>query len=173
MEHVLARGRGRLGRPCGQVHRLATRSRSQRTKVAGWTKHCPWRWRGSNRHRPASTARPADCNAGRYTGRRSTATSWRRMTASTARLVSLWQKSWISWSADANERPIQERDGHPRMLARTGSFRQSPAQGLRIALSAPTSYEQGEPGLRHRIRQPSPLVMSSRYPPRHTLEWAP
>ncbi len=39
---------------------------------------------------------------------------------------------------NANERPVQEREGHPRMLARAGTFRQSPAQGLRIAFSAPT-----------------------------------
>jgi len=41
---------------------------------------------------------------------------------------------------DANERPVQEREGHPRMLARAGTFRQRPVQGLRIVFSAPTTY---------------------------------
>jgi hypothetical protein len=39
------------------------RSRCQRSKVAGWTKHRPWRRRGSSRTRPASTARSAGCSA--------------------------------------------------------------------------------------------------------------
>jgi len=37
-----------------------------------------------------------------------------------------------------NERPVQEREGRPRLLTRAGPFGQSPAQGLRIAFSAPT-----------------------------------
>ena len=45
--------------------------------------------------------------------------------------------SRISWRT-RHERPVQEREGHRWMLARAGAFRQSPAQRLRMAFSAPT-----------------------------------
>ncbi len=136
----------RDARPTGTAVRVGpalpkTRSRCQRSRVAGWTKKCARCWRGSSRESPASTARSAGSSAGLWTWRRRTATSWRSMTTSTARSVSLRQMSPISWRTreDAGGRPVEEREGHRRMLAAPESLRQSAGRRPRMAFPAPTS----------------------------------
>ena len=55
---------------------------------------------------------------GRWTWRRRTATSWRSMTTSIARSLSATDEP--DQLEDAAERPIEEREGHRRMLATFG-----------------------------------------------------
>ena len=62
------------------------------------------RLRARNGHRAERTARSAGCSAGRRIWRRSTVTSWRSMTTSIARSVSLRPESRISWRTRQNAR---------------------------------------------------------------------
>jgi hypothetical protein len=73
-----------------------TRSRCQRSRVSGWMKKPPRRWRGNSWAGLARSARSAGWSAGRSIWRRSTATSWRSMTTSIARSASLWQENQTS-----------------------------------------------------------------------------
>ena len=63
--------------------------------AAGVTKNADQRRRGSRRDSAASTTRSAGCSSGRWTWRRSTATSWRRTRSSTS-LAPPSRASWVS-----------------------------------------------------------------------------
>jgi len=77
----------------GIGQRRRTRSRCQRSSVAGCTSSPRQTGRGSSRASPASTARSAQSTRGRAAWRRSTATSWRIMSSSASLAAALRDSS--------------------------------------------------------------------------------